>query len=229
MNIDCTSEIPKILKQLEGTSVHEILVKTENIYKKIFEAQKIWYENSNFFCPSGCGACCAVFEPDLLECEALYMAAWLLENQKKTALEIAKNNFPFDNGKACPLYDKNSSAHCSVYFGRAFICRLFGASGSKNKNGKPVWKPCKFYPKNLLNNFNPPIEHKEYGEEETLKLFGAIPPVMSDLVQESIAFFPNSEKTDLLRNILPKAIRFLMWIINMNNNPNGSPNSPAAA
>ena len=75
------SEITGILEKLKGTKEAEILEKIEASYEKIAAAQKTWYEKSSVLCPSGCGQCCHNFEPDLLSSEALYMAAWLLENQ----------------------------------------------------------------------------------------------------------------------------------------------------
>ena len=75
------SQIESVLKKLEGTSVYDILINVENAYERISREQGEWYDKTHFFCPSGCGKCCEGFEPDLSECEALYMAAWLLENQ----------------------------------------------------------------------------------------------------------------------------------------------------
>ena len=80
------SEIDHVLGLLQGTREYEILTETERLYQTVKVAQSEWYEKSRFFCPDGCGSCCHNFEPDLLECEALYMAAWLLENQNDIAL-----------------------------------------------------------------------------------------------------------------------------------------------
>lgn len=225
------SQISKILEKVEGTSVHDLLLKTEAAYQKIAEEQTPWYKLSQFLCPSGCGDCCKDFEPDLLECEALYMAAWMLENQPEMALKVAEGNFPFNHEKTCPFFDYDSEYHCTIYGGRAFICRLFGASSFYSKLGKKVWKPCKFYPESLLVKHIPVLSHRQYTEEETISIFGTIPPAMSDLMQESLSFTPDSDSTKLVREVLPQAINKLLWIINMNgnDNPNGSPNSPVAA
>ena len=221
--------IPNILQQLEGTSVHDILINIEESYERISLEQSEWYKKTDFLCPDGCGKCCQGFEPSIFSGEVLYMAAWLLENQRETALQIAENNFPFDNGeKTCPLFNFESNYHCSIYGGRPFICRLFGASSFRVKSGEKTWRPCKFYPSDLLKSHNPPIEKRQYAEEETVKVLGAIPPLMSDLTESSN---PDGE-THPIREVLPNAIRHLLWIISMNDNdnPNGSPsNSPMAA
>lgn len=128
------SEIQNILKKLEGTLVHDILVEVEKDYLRIAAQQKEWYDKTKFLCPDGCGKCCINFEPDLTEPEVLYMAAWLIENQSEKAESISNGKFPFSNGKTCPLYNAEDKYHCSIYGGRAFICRLFGASSAYSKD-----------------------------------------------------------------------------------------------
>lgn len=225
------SEIQNILKKLEGTLVHDILVEVEKDYLRIAAQQKEWYDKTKFLCPDGCGKCCINFEPDLTEPEVLYMAAWLIENQSEKAESISNGKFPFSNGKTCPLYNAEDKYHCSIYGGRAFICRLFGASSAYSKENKKVWKPCKFYPDEALALHNPPLKHIQYTYEETKFLLGEIPPAMSDLLQSSNSYVSNSKDTILLRDILPETINKLYWIIAMNgnDNPNGSPNAPVAA
>ena len=160
------SQITNILKTLEGTAVHDVLVNIEDAYERIKSEQTEWYGKTCFTCPEGCGKCCVGFEPDIFEGEALYMAAWLLENQHETALAIMEGNFPFDNGaKTCPLFNAESPYHCSIYGGRAFICRLFGASSFRSQNGEKMWRPCTFYPDEKLAAHKPPLEKRPYNEE----------------------------------------------------------------
>ena len=54
---------------------------------------------------------------------------------------------------------------------------------------------------------------------------------MSDLIEEAKASTKSGE-TVLIRDVLPRTIRWLLWLIDMNNNGNDNPNgtpSPAAA
>ena len=222
------SHITDVLEKLEGTSVYDTLIQMEAAYERIADEQKEWYDAAKFYCPDGCGHCCEGFEPDLMEGEALYMAAWLIENQNDIALQIAQNKFPFDNGKTCPLFNSASPYHCSIYNGRAFICRLFGASSFRSRNGDKTWRPCKFYPENMLAAHKPPLAKNQYSENETLQVLGAVPPLMSDFTEEIAA--SASGETELIRDILPSTIRRLLWLINMNDNGNDNPNgSPLAA
>lgn len=210
------SKISNILFKLEGTEEAETLAELEKSYENIEILQKEWYRKSRFLCPDGCGSCCQNFEPDLLESEALYMAAWLLENQAEVAEQIKTGKFPFDNGKTCPFFDASKAYHCSIYEGRPCICRLFGASGSKDKQNKTVWKPCKFYPEEKLKLRNPPLAHQQYSENQIKNIFNCLPPVMSDFMENIVSINPDSTGTKLIREILPETISRLEWIIKLN-------------
>ena len=206
------NDLQSILQNLKETHEEEILQQMQVLYSKITEVQAAWYKDSGFTCPHGCGECCRNFEPDLLDCEALYMAAWLIENQSEVAEKILEGEFPFPENKGCPFWDEKKEYHCTIYGGRPFICRFFGACGSKNKEGKPVFKPCKFYPTALLQAHKPPLSHRQYSEQEMLEIFGTLPIVTTDIMEEAVSLNPNNQTTELLRNILPKFIKQLRWI-----------------
>lgn len=218
------SEIQNVLNALNGTCEYEILNQMEESYSRVFTEQNAWYTKSKFTCPDGCGSCCINFEPDLIEAEALYMAAWLIENQRAVADSILENKYPFDNGKTCPFYDSNNSYHCSIYGGRPFICRLFGASCSHSKNNEVVWRPCKFYPIEKLKTYSPKLDHKTYSKDEAVSILGSVPPVMSDLMETSVAASSDTE-TKLIRQCLPDAIRKILWIMSINSNPDNNPSA----
>lgn len=209
------SEITPVLERIKGTEEYDILVETESAYRRIETAQQEWYSKSNFRCPEGCGCCCEHFEPDLLENEALYMAAWLIANKSEWAEQVADGKFPFMVKDRCPFFDPDSKYHCTIYNGRASICRLFGASGSRDKFGNEVWKPCKFYPADALAKHNPPLAHRQYSVEEIRKVFGAFPPIMSDLMEQEETFTPDDDVTRLVRDVLPERVQHLMWIMEL--------------
>ena len=225
------SQISGVLAQLENTSVYDILVKMEEAYERIAMEQGGWYEKTDFTCPAGCGSCCKGFEPDIFDGVALYMAAWLLENDRSTALKVSEGEFPFmhDDG-TCLFFNDSSPFHCSIYNGRAFVCRLFGASSFRSPSGEKMWRPCKFYPDEYLLTHVPPFQKKPYSELETEQVLGAVPPLMSDLTQEIVSL--SSGEAFLIHEILPQKIRYLLWLIAMNDNGNDNPNgtpSPVAA
>ena len=205
----------EILNKIRGTREEEIIHSTEEYYSHIANIQNEWYEKSKFTCPDGCGECCRNFEPDLLDCEALFMAAWLLENQPDIAEKVSNGEFPYPQNKGCPFWNEHAQYHCTIYGGRPFICRFFGACASKSKEEKVVFKPCKFYPAEKLSLHTPPLAHKQYSQAEIIELFGTLPPVMSDFMEGAISLNPDNQSTRMLREILPNTIKHLQWICSM--------------
>ena len=209
------ADLQTILNKLKGTREEEILQQMQALYSEIADAQAGWYEKSGFTCPQGCGECCRNFEPDLLDCEALYMAAWLLENQEEVAKLLIQGGFPYPDNKGCPFWNEKAEYHCTIYGGRPFICRFFGACASKAKDGKLVFKPCKFYPTEQLAAHKPPLAHRQYTQAEVEEIFGGLPPVMSNIMEKAISLHPEHHESRMLREILPATIKHLKWIYDL--------------
>lgn len=206
------SEVEKIIQKLAGTREAEVILQMDESYNNVAQKQADWYEKSKFTCVDGCGECCRNFEPDLLECEAVYWAAWLLENQPEVAEKVLEGEFPFPREKGCQFWNENTDYHCSCYGARPHICRLFGASGYSAKNGETVFKPCKFYKEEDLSKKNPQLKNRQYSQTEVLQIFGTLPPLMSDLMERAVSINPDNHETELVRTALPKALRKLLWI-----------------
>ncbi len=214
------------IEQFKNTMVYDIITQLNTIYTDIEKAQEPWKKVSPLQCPQGCGSCCVEFEPDVLEIEALYMAAWLLSCDKDRALAIADETYVWprfiEQSKGCFLYNPDDEYHCTVYEGRALICRLFGYSGDTGKDGKTRWKPCKLVDEEfLMKGFT----KRQYKEEEIITLTGALPPVMSVFLREALAIMPDEAGITIpLREALPKAIQKLQLILSFIEPP--GPNSP---
>ena len=191
-----------------GTRIQEIVEGLDSVYGNIVAAQARWREASPFHCPDGCGSCCVDFEPDVLESEALYLAAWMLYHQKERAEAILNGTFVSprnDRGSGCFLFNPDSPYHCTVYDGRCLICRLFGYTGDRGKDGRPRWKPCKFLP--VGSGDAAGDLRRQYGEQELLDRFGVFPPLMSDITAQVLALTPdNIGERRSLREALPAAI-----------------------
>ena len=132
-------------KKFAGTVIYDILTSVDSLYNDIDADQKLWKTRSPMQCPDGCGSCCVRFEPEVYEAEALYLAAWMLENQSERAERIAEADLgSFVCGDGCILFAPDNPYHCTVYGGRCLICRLFGFSGDHGKDGTIRWKPCRY-------------------------------------------------------------------------------------
>ena len=97
----------KAAEKFAGTVICDILTAVDSLYNDIDENQKIWKAKSPMQCPDGCGSCCVHFEPEVYEAEALFLAAWMLENQSERAERIveAANIDAFVGGDGCVLVD----------------------------------------------------------------------------------------------------------------------------
>ncbi len=204
---------------LKGTYEADVINKMSVVYKNIEEKETEWINKGAPVCKEGCGSCCVNFEPHIMECEALYLASWLLENQTEKANAIAKGTFePLvdANGLGCILFDPNSKWHCTVYEGRCLICRLFGYSGDRGKEGKERFRPCKFMDKERLLEYG--MEHRQYEKEELLSKYDILPPLMQDCTAQAISVNPGAMAgTQSLREALPKALNKLIMLLSFMN------------
>jgi Uncharacterised protein family (UPF0153). len=208
------------LDRLAGTCEYDMLRGLDAVYTAIEAREAEWKAASGVSCTDACGTCCVAFEPDVLDCEALYLALWLIENEPAAARSIRDRTYPTersDNAKGCFLYDPENPFHCTVYGGRCLICRLFGYTGDHGKDGGTRWKPCRFLPDTVLSSHIPPLSHRQYGQDELNTVFNALPPVMSDIMQQALSLSPGSSgETRPLREALPEAIQRMQFILMYN-------------
>jgi Fe-S-cluster containining protein len=212
---------------LAGTRIGELIVQLDGVYRSIETAQCDWKRASPFQCASGCGQCCVDFEPDVLPVEATYLAVWMLRNQRERALSILDGTFVSprpDPERGCPLFNPDNPYHCTVYGGRALICRLFAYTGDRGKDGTPRWKPCKFLPLQGTDGGLP--RKRQYSGAELLERFGAVPPLMCDISAQAVAIDPDGARDRRpLREALRDAIRNALLVERFSSPP--EPNTPA--
>ena len=206
----------KTAEKFAGTVIYDILTSVNALYNDIDSSQKLWKTRSPMQCPNGCGSCCVHFEPEVYEAEALYLAAWMLEHQSERADRIAEaDSNSFTRGDGCFLFNPDSPYHCTVYEGRCLICRLFGFSGDHGKDGAIRWKPCKYMQLSRTatdGTFDVQTGH-QYGQEEMMRLFGAVPPYMGAASSSLLALNPDDTHPRPLRIALPAAIKKLKMLL----------------
>jgi len=185
---------------IENTSFAAPLRELSGIYERIEKAQEPWIAATPFRCPPGCGRCCERFEPEILDLEALYLAAWLLAGPT-AALESLDFS---GTGPGCVLSDPHQAYHCTVYAGRPLVCRLFAFSGDRDKDGALRFSPCVFAAG--------PAQ-KQWTEAEMQAAFGVLPPAMADLAGQADSLLPGTADRRLpLREALPKALAKLRYL-----------------
>jgi uncharacterized protein len=186
--IDPLPSVPK------GSSLERVVAAVGAVYAKIEEDQRAFLASAAergvpLLCPPGCGSCCEPFVPDVLPVEAAYAASWILEHKPELAREIAlwkdRRESP-----PCPLLAKTDEGlRCSIYPARFLICRLFGASGVRDKEGKAAFRPCAHMP--VPGPKSVDGENRVMTGEEIAETFGSTPPVMADYATQIVGLSPS--------------------------------------
>lgn len=220
-------------KPKSEAAIERRLAELGAIYAKIDSIQTecaitIAHNGQPLRCPEECGSCCETFVPDILPLEADYLAAWILRTDPAQAQRLAG----WDRNPAlppCPFYEADrKDGHCSVYPARPLICRLFGFSAIKDKEGREAFSLCKEMPSRASG--------RSWSDAEILNEFGTRLPVMADFTAEVLALSPNEAGKRLpLTEALPSALRRLLLRkrlveLESDDDPNGGepePSTPA--
>lgn len=200
----------------KGSSLERLVADVAIIYARIEADQASFLAGaaalgSALVCPQGCGACCEPFVPDLLPPEAAFMAAWLLENEPELAREAAAWT---QVGRAAPppcpflrrdLAGDHAGAGCAVYPARPLVCRLFGAAGVSDREGRASFRPCAHMP---LAGYPPMGEERPtLSGPALLRGFGSEPPLMASYAAELVALSPSqASERSLIVQALPQAL-----------------------
>ncbi|WP_029409918.1 YkgJ family cysteine cluster protein [Treponema pedis] len=223
----------KEVHSFKDTKTASMILLLDQVYKEIEEAEAEWQKACPVRCIDGCGMCCVHFEPEIYEVEALYLAAWLLYHQRERALQILEGNFKenvLDKEKGCLLFDIDNPHHCTVYGGRALICRLFGYSGDRGKDFTVRWRPCKY----LVSLDKEGSNLKQYSQSDLLETFGVLPPVMSDFTSRILCFMTEGSSEarpvrDALRAAIAKILMLERYATNSDFEPDTDPETPPLA
>jgi uncharacterized protein len=157
-------------------------------------------------CPAGCGSCCEPFVPDVLPAEAAYAAAWILDRDPDLASRIAAWAEDRPATPPCPfLRSSEDGKRCAIYPARFLICRLFGASGNRDKEGRAAFRPCAHMP---FSDYPPRGgERPALSGDGLVRAFGIEPPVMGDYSAALVALSPSESGERLgILEALPRAI-----------------------
>ena len=84
----------KFYERLKGLREFDILSGLDKVYQKIERRQRVWKKSVGSLCPEGCGNCCVPFEPHVYDCEAMYMAMYLIACEPAAAKAIRDGTYP---------------------------------------------------------------------------------------------------------------------------------------
>jgi Fe-S-cluster containining protein len=209
--MSCPGPLPPTPK---GSTLEGVIAAVGAIYARIERDQRSFLaaateHGAPLACIPGCGACCEPFVPDLLPAEAAYAAAWILARAPALVPEIAAwRRCDRSAAPPCPFLKKSEVvSRCAIYPARFLICRLFGASGIRDREGRTAFRPCAHMPF---------AGYRSLGEERPaltgdalLRAFGAEPPIMTDYATELVALSPSEsgERHSVLEALPPALIR----------------------
>jgi uncharacterized protein len=179
-----------------GSSLEGIVASVVEIYARVHRDQAAFLSSarsrgSPLACPSGCGSCCEPFVPDILPPEASLIAAWLLESEPGLAREVASwTRADRPAAPPCPFLRRaDDRARCAIYPVRPLVCRLFGAAGVRDRDGRASFRPCAHM---SLADYPPAgRDRPSMGAAELDGRFGSAPPVMADYSAELAALCPS--------------------------------------
>jgi uncharacterized protein len=196
----------------KGSALEGVIAAVGAIYDRIEADQRPFLaaaagRGAPLRCPPGCGSCCEPFVPDILPAEAAYAAAWMHSSAPDLALESAGwRNRPA--GPSCPFLERlEGGSRCAIYPARFLICRLFGASGTRDKEGRAAFRPCARMPladRPAGGEGNPALTGGAL-----VRAFGAEPPVMADYAAELLGLSPSEacERRGVMEALPPALVR----------------------
>jgi Fe-S-cluster containining protein len=136
----------------------------QRVYTKLDrEISKVQLE-SGMHCLSGCGECCKKPDIDATPLEFLPLALKLYDDGKaESFLEELQNN----SSSTCHVfrpYVTNFGGLCNEYPYRGLICRLFGFTARRDKEGKPEIVTCKLIKTHQEKEYQQAIDNIKNGK-----------------------------------------------------------------
>jgi Fe-S-cluster containining protein len=112
------------------------------VYMKLDREIANFQRDTTLHCLSGCGECCKKPDIEATPLEFLPLALSIYDEGKaEQVLEELQTSSAICN--AFRPYVTNFGGLCSVYPDRGLICRLFGFTARRDKEGKPELVTCK--------------------------------------------------------------------------------------
>ncbi|CAN5269785.1 YkgJ family cysteine cluster protein [soil metagenome] len=146
-------------------SIPEKVVEVERVFAELDEEISRFKVETGLGCIKGCGECCKKPDIEATVLEFLPMAYHLCQiNREIEVLEALEKR---DHLPTCTFFSTIISGHeiglCNNYLHRGLICRLFGFSASKDKEGRPVLATCRIIKTNLATEYQNAVTYIHEG------------------------------------------------------------------
>jgi Fe-S-cluster containining protein len=125
---------------------------------RVFKAQgrhtKRFQQRADVSCIEGCGACCTKKDIEASSLEFLPLAYYMYK--QGLAMEVFET-LSSDPGPICIFFDRDENeskpGKCTVHPYRGLICRLFGFSGTSDRDGKIHFATCRLIKEKNMEHF----------------------------------------------------------------------------
>jgi len=142
--IKVSCEVTRLEKLIEGTELKDRIDYIRNIYCELKEKEDKFRETFDVSCRKHCCECCRHFMPDIMEAEADYMAFGIIAEGRADEVLARIDSISSDDPPCLMLRQDDADHPCTEYQWRPLICRLFGDAASKDKEGRPAFRKCKW-------------------------------------------------------------------------------------
>lgn len=158
--------------------LRELSRRVEAVYGEMADTFSGYQQASGLGCRSGCGECCTQTTIEATVLEMLPLALHLFDQGKAEQTLTQLEELPEVSG--CFFYHRLSfdgkQGQCSVYQQRPSICRVFGAAGYRDKQGKPALSVCKTIKADRAEKY-----------QQHLIILGEQPPPMMMTAKEQVS------------------------------------------
>lgn len=147
------------------TTLPQKVNEVKRVYKRLDKEIADFQKSTTLHCLSGCGECCKKPDIEATPLEFLPLALQLFDEGKaETALEEIKQK----KDSLCYVFRPhvtNFGGLCSEYPNRGLICRLFGYTARRDKEGKAELVTCKLIKEQQNEAYNQAIEDIKNGKK----------------------------------------------------------------
>ncbi len=147
------------------TTLPQKVNEVKRVYKRLDKEIADFQKSTTLHCLSGCGECCKKPDIEATPLEFLPLALQLFDEGKaETALEEIKQK----KDSLCYVFRPhvtNFGGLCSEYPNRGLICRLFGYTARRDKEGKAELVTCKLIKEQQHEAYDQAIEDIKNGKK----------------------------------------------------------------
>lgn len=141
-------------------SIKEKVQLVEEVFAHLDDDIAKFQQETGLGCIRGCGECCKKPDIEATVLEFLPLAYYLFKTNRDA--EVLQGLEKTNSAPPCTFFSTifpgYQSGRCTIYLHRGLICRLFGFSATKDKEGNPVLATCKIIKSELSDKYKAAVQ-----------------------------------------------------------------------